>query len=171
MMDEERPKGFGPYYALIGLWRSISPRETVTHGRESEVAIPEAHTRGLARDVDIILAIVIFLIHWIVRWGQSGNMYYMLSHLWPWKTLLLHWLLFATWPGLLFAHIMSARRRYKELRNRYWEQFEAADHLADKIVGVQAPDVQDTEAALPVAILDEVSDATIENLLGQEEIT
>jgi len=150
-------QGFGLWYGLVGLWRSISPHETVKHDKESQIEIPGLHAKNLALGVDAIIAVVIWLGNWIATWVASGDMYYIiLAHPFAvWKRILLWWLLFATWPGVVVASLYISNRHRKEIQNSYWEQFEAIDRLADKLVGGPQTTPQREP---PVAYLEDLSD-------------
>ena len=147
-----------------GFWRSmiigrvlggIAPRESIKFSRESEVQIPRWQTWELVLNVDVLIAVFIFLICWGLEWRASGDMYYILHHITPWKRIVRCWLLFATWPGLLVAYTISARRQAKELLNRHWEEWAALDRSMKYLV----QDEQDMRGAaasseIPIALLE-----------------
>jgi len=158
-----------------GFWRSliigrilggIAPRESVKFGKESEVQIPRWQTWELVLNVDILIAVVIFLICWGMEWAASGDMYYLLRHVAPWGRITRCWLLFATWPGLLIAYTISARRHAKELLNRHWEEW-AAIERSMKYLNQDAQDALNVAPAIQVEST-ELDDDLFANLFEEE---
>ena len=158
---------------IIGrLLGGIAPRETIKFSRESEVQIPRWQTWELVLNVNVMIAVAIFLICWLLEWKANGDMYYVIRHLAPWKRIIRLWLLFATWPGILIAYFISARRQAKELWSRNWEQWDAIDRSM-KYLNQDEQDMRsapaNAPAEIPIALMENWTDENARDLWEEDQ--